>query len=127
MFLASSWSSLVDRLAGSRVVTSDGQAVVMVVLFAAVDALDAVLPCWEQAARATAGRRATMASALRYFGGANHSRPVLRGAVLRGAEGMAEQNSLLDCEIFLAVRAAVRRLEVLLFLAGGDGAGGEVA
>jgi hypothetical protein len=104
MFLASSWSSLVDRLAGSRVVTSDGQAVVMVVVFAAVGALDAVLPCWEQAARATAGRRATIASALRYFGGANHSR-----LVLRGAEGMAEQNSLLDCEIFLAVRAAVRR------------------
>jgi hypothetical protein len=35
--------------------------VVTVVLFAAVDALDAVLPCWEQAARATAGRRATIA------------------------------------------------------------------
>src|ERR1700722_17619078 len=116
MFLASSWSSLVDRLAGSRVVTSDGQAVVTVVPFAAAGALDAVLPCWEQAARATAGRRAAIASAPRYFGGANHRRPVLRGpvlrgtvlrgtvlrgvvlrgVVLRGAEGMAEQNSLLD-------------------------------
>ena len=113
-----------DRLAGSRVVTSDGQAVVMVVLLAAAGALDAVLPCWEQAARATAGRRAAIASALRYFGGANRSRPVLggavlrdavlRGAVLRGAEGMAEQNSLLDGEIFLAVGAAVRRVSGFL-------------
>jgi hypothetical protein len=100
MFLVSSWSSLVDRLAGSRVVTSDGQAVVMVVLFAAVDALDAVLACWEQAARATAGRRATIASARRYFGGANHSR-----LVLRGVEGMAEQNSLLDWVIFLSCQS----------------------
>ena len=64
MFLASSWSSLVDRLAGSRVVMSDGQAVVMVVLFAAVGALDAVLPCWEQAARATARERRQRTPAL---------------------------------------------------------------
>jgi hypothetical protein len=48
--------------------------------------------------------------------------------MLRGAEGMAEQNSLLDCVIFFAVRAAVRGgLEVFLLLVGGDGASGEVA
>ena len=70
------------------------------------------LPCWEQAARATAGRRATIASALGYFGGANRSR---LGAV-RGTEGMADQNSLLDCVICLSCQSDAGRggLEVVL-------------